>query len=271
MRNDQLDHAEQLLRELEQLEAQLNQLRDGMTQSHRLATLGTMASIIAHEFNNILTPVISYCQLALGDGADEALRTKALHRALDGSQRAAQVCSSMLGFAGESDGPASANLARAIDDVFTCLARDPQRDGITLKVQVPGDLHAAITPVALQQVLLNLVLNARQAMRRRGGTLTLTAEAMDGRTVRIVVADTGPGIPPRILPDIFEPFVTQRDADERGRKGTGLGLAVCRNIIAQAGGAIDVESSSAGAVFSIELPRAEPTAQPMDTPSRLAS
>lgn len=272
MSQQQLDQAEQLLAELEQLETQLGQLREGLAQSHRLATLGTMASVIAHEFNNILTPVISYCQLALGDAADEKLRQKALIRALEGSQKAAEICSSMLGFARDDDGPNITQLSQAIDDVFTCLARDPKRDGIDVRINVDPSIHLAITPVAIQQVLLNLVLNARQAMHRNGGILAVSASTIEGDAscVRITVADTGPGIPPDLLPDIFKPFVTRRDNAASIEKGTGLGLAICHDLIKRAGGAITVESSDAGAIFTIELPQADVnSAHPTDA-ARLA-
>ncbi len=262
-----MQQAEQLLEELERLERQLHALQDGLTRSHRLATLGTVAAIIGHEFNNILTPVISYAQLALRetDEPDVDLMRKALQRALDGSTRAAQISSSMLGFAKASNahGPAVAPVRQIVDEVFACLARDPRKDNINLRIEVGDDVKVAMAPVALQQVLLNLVLNARKVLRQRGGTLRISAKPLANGTpdagVAIEVADTGPGIDPLILPRIFEPFVTQPAGEKSSgeHEGTGLGLAVCKDLVERAGGSIDVLSEPGeGATFRIELPAA---------------
>jgi signal transduction histidine kinase len=273
MSDQQLVEAEQLLRELETVEAQLGRVQEGLRQSHRLATLGTLSAIVAHEFNNILTPVISYCQLALANcddaDADLPLMRKALQRSLAGAEKAAHISSSMLGFAREADDDQPvAVISGVVDEVFTCLARDPSKDGIQLRLDVPAELRVAMSPVALQQVLLNLVLNARAALRQSRGTLAITARPTDEQRVLITVADTGPGIPADLLPRIFEPFVTRPitaakstkaspAAEKRERKGTGLGLAVCRDLVRQAGGKIEVESHvGKGTTFRIELPAA---------------
>lgn len=255
---EELARVEQLLEHFELVESQLEQVRESLTHSHRLATLGTIASIIAHEYNNILTPVVSYARLALSKPNDQELMKKAVEKALMGAERAAKISSSLLGFARESDGQHVANLPQVIDDTIACLARDPRKDGIELKVDMP-DLKAAISPLTLQQVLLNLLLNARQAMRR-GGHLRISGRP-EGSMIHIEVADTGPGIPPEIIDRLFEPFVTrrggpQRDPDEP--KGTGLGLCICRDLVRAVGGSISVESQPGqGATFRIRLPKAE--------------
>ncbi len=255
---ERLEEAERLLDDLERLEGEMNRLQSGLTRSHRLATLGTMASIIAHEFNNILTPVISYCQLALKAGeSDTALMTKALQRALSGAEKAAEISSSMLGFARESDTGTQANVARVVEEVFRCQARDPKKDGIRLVQEIPEDLCVGMSPVGLQQVLLNLVLNARKAMRGRGGVLTIRSQMIEADRVSVTVSDTGPGVPPELLPHIFKAFVTQGPDGEADGSGTGLGLAVCRDLVERADGSIQVESSSSGATFLIELPWSE--------------
>lgn len=255
MSSDRLSHAESVLDELEQLERRLEQLQQGLTRSHRLVTIGTMASIIAHEFNNILTPVISYCQMAIAAGeSDPALTAKALQRALSGAEKAAQISSSMLGFARDEDAAPACNIAEVVDEVFACLARDPKRDGIRLDLDLPSDLRAAISPVELQQVMMNLVLNARRAMNRRGGTLSIGARVVEADRLLITVSDSGPGIPEDLLPNVFEPFVTRRSDDGAQPKGTGLGLAVCRDLVERADGRITASNSERGAVFHVELP-----------------
>ncbi len=259
---DRLDAAEALLGELEAIEAKLRLVQEGLTRSHRLATLGTMASIIAHEFNNILTPVISYCQMAEKNPTDQALVMKAISRSLTGAQKAAQICNSMLGFARASEGDRACQVSKVVEEVFACLARDPAKDGVQLTISVPGDLWVAISAVNLQQVLLNLVLNARQAMKRnRGGRLSIVAaKGADLSTIDVI--DTGPGIPADLLPYVFEPFVTRRDEKEHdGQKGTGLGLAICRDLIHRAHGTITIaRTGNTGTTFRLMLPTSEPDA-----------
>lgn len=261
----ELQSIDEVLARFETLEEQLRQVREGLVHSHRLATLGTMAAIIAHEYNNILTPVISYAQMALARPDDAALARKALERALSGAERAAKISGSLLGFARDAQGKGAtrANLRHAIDEALTCMAREPKKDGVRLVIDVP-DVELAIAPVNLQQVLLNLMLNARQAIGRRGGELRISAQVEAGpkgapAKVRVDVADTGPGIPPEIMERLFQPFVTHRASAGPGEsQGTGLGLAICRDLIRAAEGEITVDSAPGqGATFHITLPAAE--------------
>lgn len=256
---DQLAQVEQLLEHFELMEQQFQAVRDGLTHSHRLATLGTIATVIAHEYNNILTPVISYAQLALSQESDHALMKKAVEKALQGAERAARISSSLLGFAREADQEHAVRLRAAIDEAVGCLAREPKKDGIELVVDVP-DVQVAMSPLNLQQVLLNLMLNAKKAMRRKGGVLSITATC-DKDRVNLTVADTGPGIAPEILDRLFEPFVTHRiepSEEVPERKGTGLGLCICRDLVKNAGGQISAESTPGhGAKFHLTLPKAD--------------
>ena len=256
---DQLERVDHLLGHFEQLEAQLDQVREGLTHSHRLATLGTIASIIAHEYNNILTPMISYAQLAQAKPDDVDLQRKAIERSLSGALRASKISSSLLGFAREADEQHAAMLPAVIDEAVGCMARDPQKDGITLHVDVP-EIQVAMSPLNLQQVLLNLMLNARKAMLRGGGDLSITG-TVKGALVYIHIADTGPGIPDEIHDRLFEPFVTHKldtASNSHERKGTGLGLCVCRELVHAAGGTITFETEpSKGTIFHITIPLAD--------------
>ena len=255
---DEMAKVEKLLEHFEQLETQFDQVRESLTHSHRLATLGTIATIIAHEYNNILTPVVSYAQLALSNQDDNELLLKAVQKALAGAERAAHISASLLGFAREADEQHVARLTTVVDGAVACMAREPKKDGIELTIDVP-DVLIAISPLNLQQVLLNLLLNARQALRREGGQLRVTG-SVQGEMIHIDVADTGPGIAPQIMDKLFEPFVTHRDVsrDPADPKGTGLGLCICRDLVRAAGGSITVESAAgAGATFHIRLPKAD--------------
>ena len=256
---DQLTQVEQLLEHFEQLESQLRQVRDGLTHSHRLATLGTIASIIAHEYNNILTPILSYGQLALGQPDNHELLITAVQKAVAGAERAAHISSSLLGFAREADHDHAASLQSTIHDTLGCLGRDPKKDGIDLTIDLP-DVRVAISPLNLQQILLNLILNAKQAMGRQGGSLRIEGR-IQGQTVQIDVADTGPGIPKKVMDRLFEPFVTERHhatGKPGERKGTGLGLCICRDLIRNAGGEITADNlSGQGATFHLTIPLAD--------------
>ena len=253
---DQFAQVEQLLRHFEELEKQFDRVREGLTHSHRLATLGTIASIIAHEYNNILTPVITYAQMALSKPGDHKLMRQAVEKGLSGAERAAKISSSLLGFAREADQAHAANVKEVVDDAIACLGRHPSKDGIELTLDVPNT-QVAISPLNLQQVLLNLLLNARKAMRRKGGRLTVSGR-IEGEMVHLDVIDTGPGIPQEIQDRLFEPFVTCRhEQDDGGTRGTGLGLCICRDLIRAAGGCIAAESEPGrGAAFHLVIPKA---------------
>jgi signal transduction histidine kinase len=252
-----------LSRQFAAAEEQLTYLRDQLTESQRLATIGTISAVIAHEFNNLLTPVVSYAQLALAsaesDKPDMDLIRKALSKAFSGSNKAGKICTSMLALARGESSFGDVSVQRLVDEVLLVLARDPKKDGIALRVQIQPDLLVHGDPVQLEQVLLNLLINARHAMLGKGGSLTVRAQQEENGDVKLQVIDTGPGIPEKIQVKIFEPFFTTKDASRRGEtKGTGLGLAICKEIIEHHGGRIEVNSEvGRGTTFSIYLPGAE--------------
>ncbi|HUO10964.1 MAG TPA: ATP-binding protein [Phycisphaerae bacterium] len=259
------------------LQQRLDQMQANLAQQNKLATLGMVTAVLAHEFNNILTPMISYTKFALSDKADEALRNKALTKALSGAERLANISQSLLGFARGNDN-AVANVQQAITETLACLSRELSKDGITLCVDMPQSLTVAMNAGQLQQVLMNLVVNARSAMlgsstaqRSRGGVKRLSIRGSvikNGKIAEVSVADTGPGIPEEVLPRVFDPFFSTKkrceesEADEAmPRGGTGLGLTICQELIASAGGTIRVHSEPGnGATFIIELPLGEASA-----------
>lgn len=247
-------------------QVQLDDLREQLTESQRLATIGTIAAVIAHEFNNLLTPIVSYSQFALqsaqSENPDLELIKKALSKAFQSSSKAGKICQSMLGLARGECSVGVVPVQKVIDEVLLVMARDPQKDGVALRVQVQPELMVHGDAVQLEQVLLNLLINARQAMLGRGGSLTIKAGINDaGDEVRLQVIDTGPGIPEKLQAKIFEPFFTTKGTARRGEsKGTGLGLSICKEIVERHNGRIDVASEvGRGTTFTIHFPAARGT------------
>jgi len=253
-----LAQTQDLLGQLGRLEEQVSQARDGLEHLHRLATLGTLSAMVAHELNNILTPLIGYAQLALANPDNPELNAKALNKALAGAQRAAHISSSLLGFSRDDAGPPRADLAKAVDSALGCLARSLESDSIQL-VKDFENIEVAMQQVALEQVLLNLILNARKAMAAGGGTLNIRARSADN-TVHIDLSDTGGGVPTQIAEHLFEPFITHDPAPgQQDQKGSGLGLSICRDLINSAGGHVSYTSTPGqGTTFHLHIPQAQP-------------
>ena len=233
-------------------------LKSQLAGLQHLANIGTVSHMIAHEMNNLLTPLKSYATFALDNPDDRALTEKALQKVTKNCGRAAKIMESMLALvSGEMQEKQTARLLDLIDDIFTCLCRDFAKDGITVNIRIPDDMTVYVIPVQIQQVLMNLILNARDAMLPHGGVLTImAAETVDA--VEIEVADTGDGIEPADLANIFETFFTTKlDKDSPAEySGAGIGLAFCKMIIDGHEGRISVESKPGhGSTFKIALPK----------------
>jgi len=239
------------------------QLRQQLLQAQRLSSVGALASSVAHEFNNILTTVINYAKLALREKEDEAARTQALEKILKGSQRAALIIHSMLGFASNTaSNHEMTDIVALVEEVLLLAEKDLSKHRIQIEKKYQGRPESPVVPAQIEQVLLNLIINARQAMPR-GGRLTIEVLSNPrSQMVEVRIADTGVGIPPDRLRLIFEPFYTTKEPDEHGHGGTGLGLSVCRQIIDQHHGRIRVESLvGKGSTFTIKLPVQKPSAE----------
>jgi len=235
-------------------------------QLQALATLGSATTMIAHEINNLLTPLTNYAALAVQNPDDDALAKKALDKTVRNCKRASRVMQSMLALAnGQDHQSEKAGVRAMVEEVFTCLCRDFAKDSITVQTNVPDDLQVQCVPIQIEQVLMNLILNARDAMLPGGGILKVTAAANADR-VEIVVSDTGRGIPPENLADIFRPFFTTKTGKDRpagSSSGSGVGLAFCRRIVDAHQGEIGVTSQPGkGSAFTIRLPRKPPHDRP---------
>lgn len=245
---------------LDRLTAEFASLKRQLRQAQKLAALGTSAAMIAHEFNNLFTPVVAYAQHAL-DIKDVQLMQKALTKTVERCATMRNMADRLIGMARQSDGAVKAvNVLNTVAAAVECLGRDPAKDQITVNLQIDPALGVRVNENSLLQILFNLVVNARQAMIGKGrGRLTIDAAPAQEGQVELNVRDNGCGIAPENLPRIFEPFFTTKaDADKPDRRGTGLGLSICRDIIEELGGRISVTSQpNAGTVFTITLPAAE--------------
>jgi len=233
-----------------------DQLREQLLRAQRLSSVGTLASSVAHEFNNILTTIINYAKLGLRPDSNEAARMQSLEKILKGSQRAAVIISSMLGFArNHSTQREVVDLVGLVEEVLILTGKDLSKHQVHVTTRFEGRPKAPVVRGQIEQILLNLIINARQAMPRGGHLRIEVKENVPAQMAEIRIADTGVGIPPEQLRLIFEPFYTTKDPDEHGHGGSGLGLSVCRQIIEQHHGRIRVESLvGKGSRFTVKLP-----------------
>lgn len=241
--------------QLEELLRQVQDLQRQLMQSQKMSSVGALASSITHEFNNILTTIINYAKMGLRK-KDAATREKAFEKILNAGQRAAKITCGMLSYArNQSDRREPTDLVGIVQDVLVLVEKDLQIHRVNLQTDFLGRPHASVNASQIQQVLLNLIVNARQAMKG-GGRLFITVQSNEGEgKAEISVRDTGSGIPAEKLRKIFDPFFTTKDADEQGQGGTGLGLALCRDIIEAHKGRIRIESAvGKGTTFTLKFP-----------------
>lgn len=228
-----------------------------LAQTQRLEALGRIAGGIAHDFNNWLTVLQGSAHEALDSGVPEPERRAAIEEIQQVTGHAQRLTRQLLTFARQQAfEPRVVDLNELLGDAAPILRR-LAGDGVTLEFRPgPGLPPLFADPSQLEQLVSNLLTNARNAMPA-GGTVTVAtaslagqlAEGGPGSAVRLTVSDTGEGIEESVLPHIFEPFFTT------SRHGTGLGLATCYGIVHRAGGRITVQSRrGAGTTFTVDLP-----------------
>lgn len=231
-------------------------LRAKVEQLQRMAILGELTSTTTHEFNNLLTTILNYAKLGMRY-RDDPSRDKAFQRILDASNRAAKLTGTILAMARNRSGQMEpTDLKQVIEDTLLLMEKELQkyRIGIEKKIEAVPLILAAGNQ--LQRVLINMLVNARQAMPNGGMVLLQLTSEDEGRTVTLSIRDTGLGIAPEHLPKIFDPFFsTKSGPDASGKGGTGLGLSACREIIESHSGRIRVESSvGRGTQFILRFP-----------------
>lgn len=238
------------------LEQQIEVLQQRLLQAQKMAALGELVGTTTHEFNNVLMTIINYAKMGMRH-RDDATRDKSLQKILDAGQRAAKITATVLGLArNRSDSFEPTDLAKLVDDSLLLLEREMNKYRISVEKNFEQVPEALLNGNLIQQVLLNLLVNARQAMPDGGRLLIKIQHDRSSNTVDMVIRDTGKGIPADKLPQIFQPyFTTKSGPDASGKGGTGLGLATCREIIEAHHGRVRVESTvGKGTAFTIKLP-----------------
>ncbi|MBX3417959.1 MAG: sensor histidine kinase [Pirellulaceae bacterium] len=241
---------------VEQLQEQIASLQQQLIEAQRASALGELVGTTTHEFNNILMTVMNYAKLGLRH-QDQAARDRAFTKILQASERAAEITRSVLGMArNRKPNFEPTQLAELIREAMFLLEKEMQKYRIAVELEIHEVPKIPVIANQIQQVLLNLLINARQAMPNGGRLVVRLIQDTATQTVDLIVRDFGVGIPAESLKRIFDSYyTTKRGPDATGKGGTGLGLAACRNIVQVHQGKIRVESTvGKGTCFTIKLP-----------------
>jgi signal transduction histidine kinase len=235
----------------------LEQLQQELVVCQRQAMLGTLTAIIAHEYNNLMTPVLARAQDAVARDDVAAMR-KALTTTARQTEKALRFTRQVLQLADGKELPLEAcRVADLVDAAITSAVRPFEKDGIELELRIPDDLYVRAQPLLFEQALLNLLLNARAAMRGRRGRLSVAARR-EGDMVVVAVCDSGVGMSAEMLDEVINPFLAaDADAHPGDWSSVGLGLSACRKIAQQHGGAVRAEvNDGPGCTFRLRWPAA---------------
>lgn len=235
----------------------LNRKTAQLAHHQRLEMIGTLTSSISHEFNNLLSPIMGYSLMALEKlpESDSALYDDILE-IYNTSVKAKTLVQRLSDLSRKH----SESVFRPLDPddlvkKVMSVAKPAKPEGVEVRLELAcAGVRMDGNELQLSQILLNLVLNAFDAMKERGGTLTLSTSS-DGKNILFRVSDTGTGIQPEVIPHIFEPFFTTKSEGY----GTGLGLAIVAQMVEDHHGDIDVENRlGVGATFCVTIPMTQP-------------
>jgi PAS domain S-box-containing protein len=257
-----------------QAQADKEQLEGQLRQSQKMEVIGTMAGGIAHDFNNVLGAILGYGELAQQNSLEGSSLRRYLDNVMHAAERARLLVEGILGFSRSGLGErAPVNIGSVVSETLELLSAS-----LPASIRLESHLSAGDAAVIgdatyLHQVTMNLCTNAVQAMEQ-GGVLSVNLERVEvsdsralsrgsltqGAYVRLIVSDSGNGIPPAVLERMFDPFFTTKRVGE----GTGLGLSLVHGIVADLGGAIEVTTQAGrGTTFEIWLPIAGEIAAPV--------
>jgi len=240
--------------EREAAETRARALRDELAQANRLSILGQVSAGVAHEINQPLAAIRAYAETGgrLLDAGDAEEARGNLREIVGVTERIGTITQTLRGFARRGAGEVRPiAVEAAIDGALTLLAGRIRDAGVTL-VREPRAPGVAVTAgrIRLEQILVNLLQNALDAVREADDPTVTIAVAAGADSVTVTVADNGPGVPPAVRDQLFMPFTTTKAT------GLGLGLVISADIAREFGGALRLEADRAGAAFALELPRA---------------
>lgn len=253
----------QLFRDLQDKMRKLNETRNLLVQNEKLAAIGELVSGIAHELNNPISAILLSAQDSLQEGSTQEIRNN-LDKIVSESRRTAKIVRDLLAFSKQRS--PDVDLIQTNDVIvytLDLLAYEIRKNNIKVTSELSKDMPPVLVdPLQIQQVVINIVNNACQAMAAdpENATLRITTETGPSiflpesgtpQVIRVMFQDSGPGIHSYVLPRVFDPFFTTKPLG----KGTGLGLSICHGIVNEHGGHIWVESElGQGATFFVELP-----------------
>jgi len=255
-------HNRELFEQLQRAYEELRQKSEMLIQNEKMSAIGVLAAGVAHELNNPLTAVVGFAQMiaeklkssrpANWNDSEYERALQALENLVQGAHRARDIVGSLLRFARATkpDARTLVDINQTLRDAFVFTEHLLLRNGISLEKRLAPELPPVWGNAArLQHVFTNLLINAQQATPSGGTVRVITERAEEPKGVWVHVEDTGEGIPPDALEQIFEPFYTRKE------QGTGLGLSIAKQIIEEHGGEIRVASElGKGARFSVFLP-----------------
>ncbi len=240
---------------LTELSGQFELLKSQVRQAQQLAGLGTATATIAHEVNNLLTPILSYAEYA-ETSDDVALMKKAISVTAKNTRILVRMSERILELSSATPPTHEAVCLRTVvDDALDSLCRDFSKDGVEATIDVDASIMVWGDHLQFQQVLFNLFLNAREAMvAQHGGRLVVSA-GQEADAVLLTINNTGPSIPADVLPTIFDMLRTTKPTERDGRKRCGgLGLALCKDLVTENGGTISATSDQEhGTTFTLRL------------------
>lgn len=226
-----------------------------LAYNEKMAELGRISAGVVHELNAPLSVIVSASQMIMREeGVPEPVR-EMIERINTEAQRLSQMTRGILSFSSHEEAGGDADVNLTVEFVLDFLCYEASRRGVSLMRNLDHRLPVVrVDSNVLKQIVINIAMNALQAMEADGGRLLVETSALDSSGVCIVIADTGPGIAAGSLTHIFEPYFTTK----RPGEGTGLGLFVTRTLVENAGGRIEVSSAvGEGTRFTVTLPAGE--------------
>lgn len=243
--------------EIQQLQDEITGLKQQLDRCQKMTALGELVSTTTHEFNNVLMTIMNYAKMGMRHD-DKETRDKAFDKISQASNRAAKITNSVLGMArNRSEHFEQTDLRQIIDESMVLLEREMQKYRIAIEQHYDENVpEVSAIGNQIQQVLMNLLINARQAMPDGGQLLMKLKHDEASNMVELSVRDYGCGMTDETMRKIFQPYYTTKSGpDASGKGGTGLGLAACKNIVEAHGGKLRVESAiGKGTNFIVKLP-----------------